>query len=75
MGTLRWKKVYVEAIPVPSASSAKRQSIGQLVDRMISAKTMASDASTDITVDEAEIDRRVCELYGLSQLEIDRLLG
>ena len=75
MGTLRWKKSYVEAIPIPLISSATKKPIVQLVDRIVTAKTKAYNHPVDMTAEEAEIERRVCELYNLSEHEIKCLFG
>ena len=68
MGTLRWKKVYVETIPIPKISTAKQRPFIRLVERILQIK--ASDPSADTTKPEAEIDRLVYELYGLTEEEI-----
>ncbi len=76
MGTLRWKKIYVERIPVPKISAAKQRPFVRLVDRILEAK--AADPDADTTADEAEIDRLVYELYGLTEEEdtaVERALG
>ena len=68
MGTLRWKKVYVEAIPIPKLSMVKQASFIDLMDCMLKAKEI--NPNTDISATEAEINLRVCELYGLTAMEI-----
>ena len=71
MGTFQWKKVYLETIPIPQIPAAKQRPFVRLVDSILQAK--ASDPSADITESEAEIDRLVYELYGLTQEEIATL--
>ncbi len=73
MGTLRWKKVYVERIPIPQVSAAEQRPFVKLVDRIIRAKTADPDADT--TEWEREIDRRVYDLYGLTGEEVDAVEG
>ena len=71
MGTLRWKKVYVERLPIPRITSPKQQRFSQLVDSIIAAK--AADRDADSTEAEAEIDEKVYQLYGLTSSEIDEV--
>ena len=68
MGTLRWKKVYVETIPVPKISAAKQQPLIQLVDCILEAKAANPDA--DMCELENKIDQIVYSLYGLTPEEI-----
>ena len=67
MGTLRWKKVYVETIPIPKLSAAKQRPFVRLVERILEAK--ADDPDADTKPLEWEIDRLVYELYGLTEAE------
>ena len=64
MGTLRWKKVYVETIPVPRIDKDKQRPFVALVDRIIEAK--AADGDADTSMWERAIDRLVCDLYSLT---------
>ena len=73
MGTLRWKKVYVETIPVPRLNVTKQRPIVRLVDRILAAKDADPDADTVAL--EAEIDRLVYALYGLTEEEIAAVGG
>ena len=66
MGTLRWKKVYIETIPIPKITEAEQQPFISLVDEAISNKKMADHTSTP----EAKIDGLVCKLYNLTKDEI-----
>ena len=68
MGTLRWKKVYVERLPVPRITGPRQKVFDQLVDKVLIAK--ASDRDSDTSQIEAEIDTRVYQLYGLAPEEI-----
>ena len=68
MGTLRWKKVYVERLPIPRVTSPKQKRLSQLVDRILEAK--ATDRDADTTETEAEIDQKVYQLYELTSSEI-----
>ncbi len=68
MGTLRWKKVYVEAIPIPKISTAKQQPLIELVDCILEAK--AADHGVDVSKLEKEINQIVYLLYGLTPEEI-----
>ena len=76
MGTLRWKKVYVEDIPIPKLSAAKQRPFVRLVERILEAKAADPDANTSDM--EAQIDRLVYDLYGLTEGEataVERSLG
>ena len=68
MGTLQWKKIYVETIPIPKITAAKQRPFTELVDRILAAK--AKDPSTDTSNWETEIDHLVYKLYGLTSKEI-----
>ena len=68
MGTLRWKKVYVETIPIPKIPATKQRPFIQLVDRILIAKD--ADPEADTTQQEREIDRLVYTLYGLTGEDI-----
>ena len=73
MGTFRWKKVYVESIPIPKLATAEQRPIVELVDKILAAKTTNPDADTG--TEESEIDRLVYELYGLTDEEILVIVG
>ena len=68
MGTLRWKKVYVETIPVPKLTASKQRPFIRLVDRILKSKATDPDADTSET--EEEIDWLVYDLYGLTNAEV-----
>ena len=68
MGTPRWKKVYVETVPIPNMSPSEQRLLVRLVDRIIAAKDVDLDAN--VAAEEKEIDRLVYELYGLNRQEI-----
>ena len=68
MGVIRWMKVYVESLPVPDASEARKRPFVRLVDDILAAKD--ADPSADIAEQEKEIDRLVYTLYGLSEAEV-----
>ncbi len=73
MGVLRWKKVYVEKIPIPKITVAEQRPFVRLVDRILRAK--AADPATDTREWEAELDRLVYALYGLSDEEVAAVAG
>ena len=68
MGTLRWKKVYVERLPIPKIVAPKQKPFGQLVDRILNAG--AVDQQSNLTAAETEIDELVYQAYGLTTEEI-----
>ena len=59
-GYLRFKRQYVEQIPIPNAPAADREAIAELVQKCLDAKGVGCEEW------EAEIDGRVAALYGLS---------
>ena len=68
MGLMQWKKFAVERLPIPKISPAKQRPFITLVDSILKAK--AADSKADTTKQEAEIDRLVYKLYGLTEEEI-----
>ena len=58
-----WKK-----LPIPKISAAKQRPLVQLVERILKAK--AANPAADTTAEEAEIDRLVYALYGLTEDEV-----
>ena len=67
MGTPRWKKAYVERVPIPQINEEAQRPLVELVDRIIKAKT--ADAEADTEGWERAIDRLVYDLYGLTAEE------
>ena len=71
MGVLRWKKAYVESIPVVQVSknNAESNKVAQLVARMID---LVHGGDTIEAQDhlQAEINERVYQQYGLTDKEI-----
>jgi len=58
-GYLRFKRQYVEKIPIPNASTIEREAISQLVQKCLDTK------GVNCEIWEKEIDERVAALYGL----------
>ena len=73
MGTLRWKKVYMQAIPIPKISVAEQRSFVRLVDDILAAKS--ANPESDTSEQESEVDRLVYELYGLTEGEVGAVEG
>ena len=76
MGTLRWKKVYVETMPIPKITAEEQRPFIDLVDRILAARD--ANPAADTSHLEWEIDRLVYNLYGLTEEEdtaIERSLG
>ena len=67
MGVTRWIGYTVERIPIPKLSAARQRPFVRLVDRILEAK--ATDPDADTSELEAEIDRLVYDLYGLTEEE------
>ena len=68
MGLLQWKKFAVERIHVPILDLDEQRPFIQLVDKILKAKDEDPDADTGEL--EADIDRLVYDLYGLTDEEI-----
>ena len=67
-GLTQWEKFSVERLPIPQIPAAKHRPFVRLVDSILEAKD--ADPLADITELEAEIDRLVYGLYGLTEGEI-----
>lgn len=67
-GTLQWEIAYVKNLPIPAIATEAQQPLVELVDSIIQDKDRKQ--SVDTTQQEAEIDRLVYELYGLTEEEI-----
>ena len=68
MGTLRWKKVYVERLPIPRIAGSNQRPFEQMIDTILGAT--AHDPNSNTADAEAEIDQMAYQLYGLSASEI-----
>lgn len=85
--SLRWKKIFLEKLPIPPITSQNAGIVAQieaLVDKILQAKKHTSTGDTvsssnssastphaDTSQWEREIDRLVYELYGLTEEEIE----
>ena len=68
MGTHRWKKAYVEKIPIPIINKQQQEPFIILIDKIIRLKTNESNADTlDL---ECQINNLVYDLYGLTKSQI-----
>ena len=67
-GVLRWKKVYVETIPIPKITATEQRPFMRMVNSILAAKDAVPSADTSEL--EAEIDRLCYHLYGLTDEEI-----
>lgn len=72
-GFLRWKRQYVEQIPIPSLPEKDQQPIISLVARILAAKQ--SDPHAETGALEAEVDGLVYGLFGLGEEEIRTIEG
>ncbi|MGB1206838.1 MAG: DUF7149 domain-containing protein [Chitinophagales bacterium] len=68
VGKIRYKKAFLEKVPLPIPTEEDEQKIVLLVDKIIAEKTQNSEA--DILQIEAEIDAFVYQLYDLTAAEI-----
>ncbi len=67
MGTTRWVRFTVETIPIPKLAATRQRPFVRLIDAILEAKDADPDA--DVSRLEREIDRRVYDLYGLTDRE------
>ena len=67
-GALRWEKMFVKHIPIPKISTIEQQPFIELVDYILKAKKIDTNANTD--KQEMELDKMVYELYGLNDKEV-----
>lgn len=82
-GFYRMKMIYVEQLPIPPATEDQQTLIIELVEQILAAKKSppaplsegGSEKQTDIPALEAEIDRLVYVLYGLTDEEIALVKG
>ena len=73
MGLPEWTTTMVERIPIPKIMVAQQRPFIRLVDRILHAKT--ADPTADTSAEEAEIDRLVYALYGLTPAEVAAVEG
>jgi hypothetical protein len=64
--TIRWKKIYVEQIPIPQLTEQQQKPFIDLVDKILTAKKLQQDSS----LYEQQIDQLVYQLYDLTAEEI-----
>jgi len=67
-GYFEYKPVYIAQTPIPAASPNQQTEIETIVNQILTAK--AADPTADTSALEAEIDRLVYALYGLTDDEI-----
>ena len=65
---LRWKKIYVEKLPIPQIPKAEQRPFIELAQKITAAK--AANPAADTHEWETEIDHRVYKLYNLTKKEI-----
>ena len=68
VGKIRYKKVFLEQVPIPYPEKNDENEIEEKVDKILSIKK--ENPNTDISILEKEIDQMVYQLYGLTQEEI-----
>ncbi|MBD3794530.1 MAG: class I SAM-dependent DNA methyltransferase, partial [Epsilonproteobacteria bacterium] len=66
VGTNQWRKNKVELLLIPKISQEEQQPFIDLVDKIMELKAQKEDTKEL----ENQIDRKVYELYGLSEEEI-----
>ncbi|HEY9703760.1 MAG TPA: TaqI-like C-terminal specificity domain-containing protein, partial [Allocoleopsis sp.] len=73
VGKIRYKKAFLEQVPLPIPTSIIENKISNLVTDILSLKK--SNPQTDTSELEREIDVLVYELYGLTEEEITIIEG
>tara|TARA_B110000459_G_C16165948_1_gene297228 strand:+ start:44 stop:424 length:381 start_codon:yes stop_codon:yes gene_type:complete len=68
VGKIRYKKAFLENVPIPEPNIEQEKEINLLVEKILYIKKENSVA--DITVLEQEIDQMVYKLYALTEEEI-----
>ena len=68
VGKIRYKKVFLEQLPIPVPNESQQQQIELLVDQILTQKE--ADPNADTSALEAEIDVLVYKLYGLTYEEV-----
>ena len=72
-GYLRFGSPQIRELPIPKVSAATQHLFVDLVDRILTTKD--SDPSADTSVLEAEVDRLVYSLYGMTEGEVATVEG
>jgi len=75
MGTNRWKKIYVEQLPVPPITAKNKKIVLQIEKKVEQILAMKEAGSADTKKHEAEIDQLVYKLYDLTEDEIAIIEG
>jgi hypothetical protein len=68
VGKYRYKKAFLENLPIPKATEAQQTEIAEIVDKILTQKK--ANPQTDTTELEHEIDGLVYQLYDLTDEEI-----
>ena len=67
-GYYEYKPMFIERLPIPNISTTEQRPFINLVDSILKAK--AANPKADTTEQEAQVDRLVYELYGLTAEEV-----
>ena len=73
LGLTRWQAFVVESIPIPILSADEQSPFIRLIDTIVT--TRVSDPQADTSEQEAEMDRLVYGLYGLTEAEMAAVEG
>ena len=73
VGKIRYKKAFLEQVPIPIPDYNMERQIDELVDEILAIKKQSPTADT--TTLESQIDQLVYELYGLTEEEIEIVEG
>ena len=73
LGLIQWKKFAVQRLPIPKISATKQKPFIKLIDHIL--QIQAANPAAETSALEAEIDRLVYQLYGLTTEEIAAVEG
>jgi site-specific DNA-methyltransferase (adenine-specific) len=68
VGKIRYKKAFLEQVPIPYPTESQEMEVSTLVDAIISQKEQSPHS--DISKLEKQIDQLVYKLYDLTEEEI-----
>ena len=69
VGTNRWKKVYIEELPIPKISVQKQKEIENLLE-----KILKDTGNENINEIEKEINNKIFEIYNLNNKQIEIIM-
>ena len=68
VGKMRYKKAFLEQVPIPYPTEMQESKISNLVDAIIAQKQSPNNDTNPL---ENQIDQMIYQLYGLTEEEIE----